>query len=315
MSKKYGLSNMFNKASLQLLFAKLFYILRLNSASLDLLAKLKAERSSIKNVDYYRAKIRYRQKNFSEALQMVQEEMRLNRSNKSAQQLYRVILSKNKISKIISNDEWVCLYQKIKPYSMLSESRLHSLYKGAKQICLDKIPGNFVECGVAAGGSSSLLAWVINKYSTIPRLLFSFDTFSGMPPSTHHDTYRGLQAEKTGWGEGTCSAPVSSLCEIAQELGVKPIIRPVSGLFEITLPLNKSKIDTIALLHLDGDWYESTKTILENLYDQTCKGAYFQVDDYGFWEGCKKAVDEYFKSKNIPLQANKIDDTGIWFKK
>ncbi len=57
----------------------------------------------------------------------------------------------------------------IRPYSMVSKKRLFSLFSLARQVCLLDLPGNFVECGVAAGGSSALLAHVIKRYSKRPR--------------------------------------------------------------------------------------------------------------------------------------------------
>ncbi len=174
-------------------------------------------------------------------------------------------------------------------YTMLSEARLYSLFCHAKEICVQNRPGNFVECGVAAGGSSALLACVIKKHSRRPRRLFSFDSFEGMPAPTAEDRHQGQAAEATGWGTGTCSAPESSLRRICTELGVWDIVTPVSGYFQDTLPGMRDKIGMIALLHLDGDWYESTRAILNNLYDRVLDDGFLQVDDYGHWEGCRKA--------------------------
>ena len=63
-----------------------------------------------------------------------------------------------------------------------------------------------------------------------------------------------------------------------------------------TLNHEKNIPDKIALLRLDTDWYESTKLELEKLY-QACKNGILLIDDYEDWQGCKKAVDEYFKEK------------------
>ena len=34
------------------------------------------------------------------------------------------------------------------------------------------------------------------------------------------------------------------------------------------------------------------------------------IDDYGYWTGAKKAVDEYFSENNIPFLLNRIDSSG-----
>jgi hypothetical protein len=65
-----------------------------------------------------------------------------------------------------------------------------------------------------------------------------------------------------------------------------------TGWFQDTIP--KADINDIALLRLDGDWYESTKICLENLYQKVVEGGYIIIDDYGTFSGCAQAVDEFF---------------------
>jgi len=68
------------------------------------------------------------------------------------------------------------------------------------------------------------------------------------------------------------------------------------GWFQNTLPERSKQIDKIAILRLDGDWYESIKVCLENLYSKVVKNGFIIIDDYGLYAGCKKAVDEFLKS-------------------
>jgi predicted SAM-dependent methyltransferase len=105
------------------------------------------------------------------------------------------------------------------------------------------------------------------------------------------------------------------LREICAKIGVSEIIQTVKGYFQDTLPGMQNKIGIISLLHMDGDWYESTKTILSNLYDRVVDDGLIQVDDYGFWEGCRKAIHEFEVKRDIKFQINNIDNTGIWFSK
>jgi hypothetical protein len=67
--------------------------------------------------------------------------------------------------------------------------------------------------------------------------------------------------------------------------------------------------DKISLLRLDTDWYQSTKIELDVLYPNLSVNGVLIVDDYGHWQGSKKAVDEYFSNSDIEI--NKIDYTGI----
>ena len=71
------------------------------------------------------------------------------------------------------------------------------------------------------------------------------------------------------------------------------------GWFQDTLPSDAGMIDKIAILRLDGDWYESIKVCLEYLYDKVQKGGIIVIDDYGYYDGCTKAVDEFLLKRKI----------------
>ena len=66
---------------------------------------------------------------------------------------------------------------------------------------------------------------------------------------------------------------------------------------------------------MDGDWYSSTRDILEFLFDSVAAGGRIQVDDYGYWEGCRRALDEFEKERGHSFKLNRIDETGVWFAK
>lgn len=247
------------------------------------------------------------------AIEALKEELRLFPANQDALTLLENLKIQEPLtqSRGTGDEEFNKLLEIIRPYTMLSVERLYSLYKLARYVCEKNIAGNFVECGVAAGGSSALLAYVIKRFSKLPRLLYSFDSFAGMPQPTVEDTHQGLEAKLTGWGTGTCSAPENSIREICEKLGVLDIVRPVKGYFQDTLPAMRDWTGMISLLHLDGDWYESTKSILDNLYDRIVNDGFLQVDDYGHWEGCKKALHEFERSRDIKFAIQPIDSTGV----
>jgi len=203
----------------------------------------------------------------------------------------------------------------VQPYTMLSRERLLSLYHLARRVCRENLPGNFVECGVAAGGSSALLAFVAKKHSRTPRFVYACDSFAGLPAPTSEDLHDGTPAAEAGWGAGSCAAPESSLLEVCAKLGVSDLIRPVKGFFDETLPRHRDGFGMVALLHLDGDWHHSTRAILHHLYDRVLNDGIIQVDDYGFWAGCRKALHESEAQRGLRFALEKIDSTGVWFRK
>jgi len=81
------------------------------------------------------------------------------------------------------------------------------------------------------------------------------------------------------------------------------------------VPIESKRMGPIALLRLDGDWYESTKICLDGLYNHVVPGGVVVIDDYGHWEGCRRAVDEFIAGSKHPIFLNHIDYTGrYWIK-
>jgi predicted SAM-dependent methyltransferase len=278
------------------------------------LSRLKAERVPLRNADYLRAICFLEEDQLDAAIEALKEEVRFFPDNElAAASLKR--LQADKPFPRGGDQEFQALLGIIRPYTMVGEGRLLSLFTLAKQVCQEDLPGHFVECGVAAGGSSALLAAVVARYSRRPRRLFSFDSFEGMPTPSDQDTHRGQRADAAGWGAGTCAAPVESLREVCRKLGVEALVEPVRGFFAQTVPATRERIGPIAFLHMDGDWYESTQQVLGGLYHQVVPGGRIQIDDYGYWEGCQRAVEDFQREAGLEFKLHPIDGTGVWLEK
>ena len=137
-----------------------------------------------------------------------------------------------------------------------------------------------------------------------------------MPDPTDLDRHEGILANQTDFGVGTLKAPIAdNLEQICRHLGVWDVVVPVPGLFEQTLPQYQDQLKGIALLHADGDWYQSTWDIFSNLYNQVVDQGYVQVDDYGHWQGCKQAIHDFEQQIAQFFVLYSIDYTGVWFHK
>lgn len=219
------------------------------------------------------------------------------------------------------NWEKIALFYKVYPYTMVSAKRLSNIYRLAESAEKQKIPGAFAECGVWKGGCSAVMAFIAKKYLS-GRKLWLFDSFEGLPEPTEEDG-QAAKGYARGRAEGKLSAinecvgPLEDVKKIFFELlDINPAEVIISkGWFQNTLPVEKHRIGKIAILRLDGDWYASTKTCLENLYDNVVPGGYVVIDDYVHWAGCKKAVDEFLAKKNITAKLITIDETGVYFQK
>jgi hypothetical protein len=65
--------------------------------------------------------------------------------------------------------------------------------------------------------------------------------------------------------------------------------------------LSVTQPDSISLLRLDTDWYESTALEFELLYPNLSTGGVLIIDDYGVWAGSRKATDDYFSKVPRPM--------------
>jgi hypothetical protein len=199
---------------------------------------------------------------------------------------------------------------------MTSLPRMYALYQAARHVTVSSTPGAFVECGVWRGGSAMLAALAFAHFGDRQREIFLYDTYTGMVAPSDVDvdpwmapavaTWRKLQREdKNEW----CYAPLDEVTRNLAATGYPAErLRFVQGKVEDTIPATVPA--RIAILRLDTDWYASTRHELEHLYPLLSPNGVLIVDDYGYWKGARKAVDEYFAGPRAPMLLHRIDSAG-----
>ena len=198
---------------------------------------------------------------------------------------------------IARDTDFLIIYEKVKQYTMVDLERCYSLYKSVQYIVHNDIPGDLVECGVWKGGCCMLIAFTLLKAGVRDRRIWLFDTFSGMTKPGEHDgkteqmnwENNKKDNDKNDWCYASIEETKSNLGKTGYPLGQLEFVK---GKVEETIPGRKP--DKISLLRLDTDWYDSTKHELFHLYPLMGKGAVLIIDDYGVWQGSRKATDEYF---------------------
>jgi predicted O-methyltransferase YrrM len=203
----------------------------------------------------------------------------------------------------MSNTEFAGLYRTVRPYSLAGNARLRALYQAVRDAVARGITGDVVECGTARGGSAALMALTLRKLGA-RRLLWVFDTFEGLPAPTHRDPDFDIARLYTG----TCLGTLDEVRGLFERLDILSDSRLIKGLFQDTLPT--AEVGPIAVLHLDGDWYDSVRVCLEHLYDRVSPGGVIQIDDYGHWEGARRAVDEFLRDRHLQAPLRWLDYTG-----
>lgn len=207
-------------------------------------------------------------------------------------------------------------------HSMTSLERIVAIIDAVRYCVSREIPGAFAECGVWRGGSIMAMIYTLQDLGRDDRDIYLYDTFEGMTEPSEVDTSPVDRTAKQWWAdvEGTEHRAFPHFFD--PDVFSEEIVRGnvmgtgypaerlhfVRGRVEDTLPGRAP--ERISLLRLDTDWYESTRHELIHLYPRLSQGGVLIVDDYGHWEGCKRAVDEYFAGQADPILLSRIDYTG-----
>lgn len=215
-------------------------------------------------------------------------------------------------------DEANAFIQKVRLYTMSSYVELLTLWEQAVFCEKNGISGSFVECGVWKGGSVGLMALANLKYGQARRQIHLFDAFDdicepelsvdGQKAVNEVRRYAGKKTELTGrlvplrgiydafGGPGTLAGNKAFMEET---IGYPPdCLHYHKGWFQDTLPDDHDRTDEIAILRLDSDWYASMEICLRFLYEKVVPGGFIIVDDYGLYDGCRKAVDEFLAKES-----------------
>ena len=228
---------------------------------------------------------------------------------------FRFIDVNSKDPLMLRDDSFIAIYNMSAPFTITSLERMFALYQSVKYVVSSNIEGDFVECGVWKGGSVMLMALTLKEMGVKSKRIYLYDTFNGNPPPGKDEFLfsNGVSAlfEYGDGRRGEWEAPLSSVRENIAKTGY-PLsnFEYVIGEVEKTLRERDRLPKKIAILRLDTDYYESTKTELENLFPLLQKGGVLIIDDYGHYSGAKRAVDEYVSENNISILLNRIDYTG-----
>jgi O-methyltransferase len=213
----------------------------------------------------------------------------------------------------VTEREWK-IYSAVEPFTMMSLERILANIRAIDYVVANQIAGDIVECGVWRGGSSMAMALALDGQA---RALWLYDTFAGMTDATDVDLSSSGEkasallesAKKYEVPERSLVLAFASLEDVTRNIESTAyptrLVRFIQGPVEQTIP--DTIPERIALLRIDTDWYESTRHELVHLYPRLSPGGVLIIDDYGHWQGARKAVDEYFQAG---LFLNRIDYTG-----
>lgn len=204
------------------------------------------------------------------------------------------------------------------PFTLGGRKALENAFDVVSLVEDQQVPGALVECGVAEGGTAGMMAATSALLGKGRRKKWFFDSFEGLPEPTDED-YVG---SSTGdfvrpLPRGACLGTVEGVSKLLfAELRLPADeVTLVKGWFQDTVPEYREHVGQIAVLRLDGDWYESTKIPLENLYDSIAVSGIVIVDDYLTCFGSRRAVDEFRTNRGVTTPLVPDGRGGVWFEK
>jgi len=193
------------------------------------------------------------------------------------------------------NIEYVKYFRRYKDFTMIRANMFADNIKLCKRF--SHIKGDIVECGVWRGGMIAAIADVLKDDT---RKYYLFDSFEGLPDAKEIDGNSAIEWQNNKGDSryfDNCKAEMKFAENAMAKAGCKNY-QLVKGWFKDTLPgfINEKPI---AILRLDGDWYESTMECLEALYPKVQSGGLILIDDYYVWDGCARAVHDYLSRNSI----------------
>jgi len=196
--------------------------------------------------------------------------------------------------------------------TMVGRLRLEQVRSCVESVLTDGVPGDFIETGVWRGGVTILMRGILSAWGDTERTVWVADSFEGLPAP---------DAVSYPADAGHDLSHVATLAVSADQVRaaferydlLDDQVRFLEGWFRDTLP--SAPVESLAVLRLDGDLYESTIDALEALYPRLSVGGYVIVDDYGAWEPCRRAVDDYRAAHGITDAITAVDWTGVHWRR
>jgi O-methyltransferase len=196
-------------------------------------------------------------------------------------------------------------------HTMIGRKRLENIIKCLDTVRTEHISGDLIETGAWRGGACILMRGYLEAWNMTDRIVWAADSFEGLP--------RPTAPEDAGHDFSASQFPILavSLDEVQENFRryglLDERVRFLKGWFRDTL--STAPIEQLALLRLDGDLYESTMDALTALYDKVVPGGFVIIDDYGDFEPCRRAVQQFRTEREIVEPIETIDWSGAFWRK
>jgi len=195
--------------------------------------------------------------------------------------------------------------------TMIGMVRLNCIQECVETALCDDVPGDLLEAGVWRGGAVILMRAILKVHGVIDRTVWAADSFRGLPAPDSSTFTQDLAVDLSGFDELAVSLEQVQ-ANFARYGLLDDQVGFLEGWFKDTLPT--APIDRLAVLRLDGDYYESTIQVLESLYHKVSPGGFVIVDDYLHLDTCKQAVDDFRTAFSIRDEIVEVDWNSVYWR-
>ena len=200
--------------------------------------------------------------------------------------------------KVLEHVELKRVHRKYAAHTMIAAAyyvaNLELVRKRTAALPMDELA--VVECGVWRGGMT------FGMLEALPqcRKAHMFDSFEGLPKPGPRDSRRVQELfDESLFVAGRNVASYEDVAESVGRFGFGDRVSLHKGWFEDTVSPDAIGAK-IGVLRLDGDWYDSTKVVLDRLFDHVVPGGLLIIDDYCVWPGCARAVHDFLSERGAP---------------
>jgi hypothetical protein len=197
-------------------------------------------------------------------------------------------------------------------HTMVGLKRLDNVQYCVEQVLRDGVPGDLIETGVWRGGVCILMRAVLRAHGITDRTVWLADSFEGIPDTgpQGHQLDREMALHEHNHVLGVSEDVVRDNFRRYGLLDDQ--VRFLTGWFSDTLP--GAPVDRLSVLRLDGDLYDSTMQVMENLYPRLSPGGFVIVDDFEI-PACRAAIHDFRERERITEEIVVIDDNGVYWRR
>lgn len=205
------------------------------------------------------------------------------------------------------------IIKQVQSHSMVHETGIEFTIASVIYAIKNNVPGVFVEFGTWRGGCSvAMLLTQRAFFGRVMRPVYMFDSFEGLPKVTEKDgplaAQYQLEVDSSNYHDN-CRAAQEDLTSLLNQHDFSDLdYEIVRGWFDSSVQKTKDELaeQRIAVLRLDGDWYDSTALTLQGCCSAVSEEGVVIVDDYYTWDGCARAVHDYLTENDLPYRIKSL---------